>query len=108
MENKHTYKEYTFPNGNKIKLTVAFGHLLKLREKNKKIYEKLNHSILNGVNEMIEAAYVLYGAYLCACYAGENGGAENIMGETEFIEALEDDVLDVMIAGNSLLSKKKN
>ena len=108
MESKHTYKEYTFPNGEKIKLTVAFGHLLKLRENNKKIYEKLNQCILNGVGEMIEAAYVLYGAYLCACYAGENGGADNIMSETDFINALEDDVLDVMIAGNSLLTKKKN
>lgn len=108
MESKHTYKEYTFPNGDKIKLTVSFSYLLKLKENNKKIYEKLNQSILNGVGEMIEAAYVLYGAYLCACYAGENGGVENIISETDFISALEDDVLDVMIAGNSLLSKKKN
>lgn len=108
MENKSTCKEYTFPNGEKIKLTIAFGHLLKLREKNKKIYERLNRSILNGITEMVDAAYVLYGAYLCACYAGENGGAENIMGESDFLNALEDDVLDVMIAANSLLSKKKN
>ena len=108
MESKNTYKEYKFPNGETIKLTVAFCWLLKLREKNKRIYEKLNNGILNGVSEMVDAAYVLYGAYLCACYAGENGGADNIMTESDFLAALEDDVMDVMIAGNSLLSKKKN
>ena len=108
MDVKNTFKEYKFPNGETIKLTVAFCYLLKLRENNKKIYEKLNNGILNGVSEMIDAAYVLYGAYLCACYAGENGGKESIMTETDFIAALEDDVMDVMIAGNSLLSKKKN
>ena len=108
MDVKNTFKEYKFPNGETIKLTVAFYYLLKLRENNKKIYEKLNNGILNGVSEMIDAAYVLYGAYLCACYAGENGGKESIMNESDFIAALEDDVMDVMIAGNSLLSKKKN
>lgn len=108
MENKFTYKEYKFPNGETVKLTVAFFYLLKLRENNKRIYEKLNHGILHGVDEMIDAAYVLYGAYLCACYAGENGGKDNIMSESDFITALDDDVMDVMIAGNALLNKKKN
>lgn len=108
MENKLTFKEYKFPNGKTIKLTVAFFYILKLRENNKRIYERLNKAILNGVDEMIEAAYVLYGAYLCACYAGENGGKDNIMNESDFIEALEDDIYDVMIVGNSLLDKKKN
>lgn len=107
MASKFTFKEYKFPNGETVRLTVAFCFLLKLKENNKKIYEKLNNGILNGVSEMVDAAYVLYGAYLCACYAGENGGTENIMNESEFIAALEDDVLDVMIAGNELLSKKK-
>lgn len=106
MENKFTFKEYKFPNGETVKLTVAFCWLLKLRENNKRIYEKLNKGILNGVDEMIEAAYVLYGAYLCACYAGANG--DYIMSESDFIAALDDDVMDVMIAGNDLLNKKKN
>lgn len=108
MENKLTFKEYKFPNGETIKLTVAFFYVLKLREANKRIYERLNKAILNGVDEMIDAAYVLYGAYLCACYAGENGGKDNIISESDFIVALEDDVMDVMIVGNSLLEKKKN
>lgn len=108
MENKHTYTEYKFPDGETIKCTVAFKFLLKLREKNKKIYDKLNAGILMGVKEMTEAAYVLYGAYLCGCYAGENGGEENIMSESDFLDRLEDDVLDVMLAGTALINKKKN
>lgn len=108
MESKHTFKEYKFPNGEAIKCTVAFRFLITLRERNEKIYERLNKGLLLGVKELTEAVYVLYGAYLCACYAGANGGEENIMPESEFIDKLDDDLLDVMILCNDLISKKKN
>lgn len=108
MDAKHTYVEYTFPNGNTIKCTVAFRFLLKLRENNKKIYQKLNDGLLMGVKELADAAYILYGAYLCACYAGENGGEENITPENEFIEALEDDLIEVMLKCTEFINKKKN
>lgn len=109
MENKHTYKEYKFPNGATIKCTVAFRFLAMLRDKNKKIYERLNKGIMYGVaDDVMEAAYVLYGAYLCACYAGENGGEENIMKESEFIDSLDNDILDVLAVCAELTDKKKN
>lgn len=108
MDNMHTYTEYTFPNGEKIKCTVAFRFLPKLREENKRIYTKLNHALINGVEELLETAYILYGSYLCACYAGENGGAEKIMSEADFMEALDDDLISVMQTCNSFLNKKKN
>ncbi len=108
MENKHTYTEYTFPSGETIKCTVAFKYLPKLREQNKRIYTKLNHALINGVEELLETAYILYGSYLCACYAGENGGAENTMNEADFVEALGDDLMTVLITCNSFLNKKKN
>lgn len=105
---KNTYTEYTFPNGQTIKCTVAFRFLLKLREKNKRIYQKMNDGLLMGVKELAESAYVLYGAYLCACYAGENGGEESIIPEGEFIGALEDDLVNVMIKCTEFINKKKN
>ena len=108
MENKHTYTEYSFPNGQTIKCTVAFKYLPKLREQNKRIYSKLNHGLINGIEELMETVYILDGAYLCACYAGENGGADNIMSEADFIDALEDDLMSVMVVCNSFLNKKKN
>lgn len=108
MENKFTFKEYKFPNGETIKCTVAFNFLIRLREANEKIYERVNKCLLLGVKELADAPYVLYGAYLCACYAGENGGAENIIPENEFIAALDDDLLDVYILCGSLMNKKKN
>lgn len=108
MESKHTYKEYKFPNGETIKLTVAFKFLLVLRERNEKIFERLNDGLLMGVKELTKAIYVMYGAYLCACYAGENGGEENIMTESEFIDKLDDDLLDVMVVCTDLINKKKN
>lgn len=108
MENKHTYKEYKFPNGETIKCTVAFRFMIMLRERNEKIYERLNKGLLFGVKDFVDAIYVLYGAYLCACIAGENGGEAAIMGESEFIDKLDDDLLDVMILCNSLINKKKN
>ena len=108
MDKMHTYTEYTFPGGETIKCTVAFRFLPKLREQNKRIYAKLNHALINGVEELLETAYILYGAYLCACYAGENGGAENAMSEADFMDALDDDLLTVMQTCNSFLNKKKN
>lgn len=108
MDNMHTYTEYTFPNGNTIKCTVAFRFLPKLKEQNKRIYTKLNHALINGVEELLDTAYILYGSYMCACYAGENGGAENIMSEADFMDALEDDMIAVMQTCNSFLNKKKN
>lgn len=108
MDAKHTYVEYTFPNGNTIKCTVAFRFLLKLRENNKKIYQRLNDGLLMGVKELTEAAYILYGAYLCACYAGENGGEDNIIPENDFIEALDDDLIEVMLKCTEFINKKKN
>ena len=109
MENKNTFREYKFPNGETIKCTVAFIHLLKLREQNKRIYKKLNDGIMNGIGEdMIEAVSILYGAYLCACYAGENGGdAANAMTEANFIEKVEDDVAGVLSVCFDLITKKK-
>ncbi len=108
MDNMHTYTEYTFPGGETIKCTVAFRFLPKLREHNKRIYTKLNHALINGVDELLETAYILYGSYLCACFAGENGGIENIMSEDDFINALEDDLISVMQTCNSFLNKRKN
>lgn len=107
MESKFTFKEYKFPDGETIKCTVAFAMLLKLRAHNKKIYEQMNNSLLMGVKDMTEAVYVLYGAYLCACYAGENGGEENIMGESAFIEKIDDDLMNVMILCGEFLNVKK-
>lgn len=109
MESKHTYIEYKFPNGETIKCTVAFRFLLKLREQNKKVYEKLNNCLRDGIaDDLAESVYALYGAYLCACYAGENGGTENIMKESEFIDAVDDDLLDVFNVCAQFLNKKKN
>ena len=97
MENKFTFKEYKFPDGRMVKCTVAFNFLIQLREANEKIYERVNKCLLLGVKELADAPFVLYGAYLCACYAGENGGVENIIPENEFIDALDDDLTNVEI-----------
>ena len=108
MDNMHTYTEYTFPSGEKVKCTVGFKYLPKLREQNKRIYGKLNHALINGIEELLETAYILYGSYLCACFAGENGGIENAMSEADFVEKLDDDLINVMITCNAFLNKKKN
>lgn len=109
MENKNTYREYKFPSGETIKCTVAFKFLLKLREQNKKIYKKVNDGILNGIGEdLFDSVSILYGAYICACYAGENGGESTIMNESEFIDKIEDDITGVFNACFDLINKKKN
>lgn len=104
----NTFVEYKFPNGNTIKCTVAFKFLLRLRSEYKSVYEALNEGLLYGTKEIFSAAMVLYGAYVCACYAGENGGTESIMTQTDFVDALEDDVMNVMVKCAELVSRKKN
>ena len=108
MENKHTYKEYTLSNGDTVKCTVAFKYLLELREKNKHIYKMVNDGLMHGVSDMADAAYILYGAYLCACYAGENGGADNAMSAADFVGALDDDLIGVLSVCSEFINKKKN
>lgn len=107
-EYKLTYKEYKLDNGETIKCGIAFVLLLKLRTHNKRVYEKLNNVIVNGLKDVTDAASALYGAYLCACCAGENGGIENAMSEDDFLVALGDDITGVAELCGSLLSKKKN
>ncbi len=105
---KNTFVTYRLADGQEIKCTVAFRYLLKLRENNKKIYQRLNDGLLNGIKEIAESAYILYGAYLCACYAGENGGEESILGETEFFDRLGDDFIGVMLKCTEFIERKKN
>ena len=108
MENKFTFKEYKFPNGETIKCTVCFAMLMKLRAKNKEIYDVVNNGLLYGVADMATSAELLYGAYLCACYAGENGGVDAALQKDEFIQNLDDDLVNVYALCVSLVNKKKN
>lgn len=107
-EYKLNYKEYKLESGETVKCGIAFILLMKLRTHNKRAYEKLNNVIVNGLKDVTDAASVLYGAYLCACVAGENGGIENAMSEDDFIFDLGDDIAGVAELCGSLISKKKN
>lgn len=108
MENKFTFKEYKFPNGETVKCTVCFAMLTQLRAADKKLYDVVNDGLLRGVDDLVLSAEILYGAYLCACYAGENGGIDSAMSKEDFVKKLDDDLVSVYAVCVSLIQKKKN
>ena len=63
---KNTYIDFTFEDGDTVKMTLAFYFLYQLKAKNKAIYDKYNQIMTKGANEEIDMLTILYAAYLCA------------------------------------------
>lgn len=79
--------------GEKVGLTLTFGLLYKLREKQKERYEKYNKIVMDGIKDMLDYPIALYTAYLCKCVE-ENREPE--MTEEEFRERLTFDMREVV------------
>ncbi len=65
-ETKNTYYEFKFADGEKVKLTITFSLLNRLKSKNKELYERYNKYRMDGSKDMLEWLEMLYVAYLCA------------------------------------------
>lgn len=102
-EKKNTYYEYTFADGSKVKMTLTFFLLNRLKSKNKDLYDRYNGYRMNGSKDILEWVEMLYVAYLCANMDDYN----NCLSEDEFIEKCGNDFEAVTKAVTILTTPKK-
>ena len=101
MQLATTY-EFTFADGDKCELTLAFIRIKRLASKNRSLYDRYNKTMVNGPKEELEMLTVVYAAYVCA-----NLDKDNILTEDQFIEKCGSDRRALQNALNSLINPKK-
>lgn len=102
-ELKNTKYEFTFEDGDKCEMTIAFYALYQLKAKNKSLYERYNKIMTKGAEEELDMITVLYAAYLCA----NIGDVPNCMSEEEFMIKCGSDRLAIKSAMEALVKPKK-
>ena len=100
---KNTYQELELLNGEKVKLTLNFARLLKVKSDNPQLYDRFMKVLQNKDYDIVfDSLTVVYIAYLCA-----NIGEETLT-EDELSELIPFDLeLINTIAGRLIQSKKK-
>lgn len=86
---KNTYVDIELETGETVKATLAYIHLLHLKNHNKEIYDRYNRIMTKGPQDELEIITVIYAAYLCACVA--NDEIEEAMTEEEFLSVMSPD-----------------
>lgn len=97
-----SYREIELQNGEKIKLTLNFAGLYKLRNKEPQLYEEYNGMIMDGIHDDLQNIRMIYIAYVCA-------NLEEHMGFEEFLESapFDREIINQAIGGMLTPSKKK-
>ncbi len=100
------YKELELKDGSKVKLTLSWELLIKLRSKSKSDYTRYSKMVTHGIgDDVIGMITVLYAAYLCA-YVEEKGSFTGAMSESEFTAQVPDSYRLVSETVNWLLDPK--
>lgn len=86
---KNTYVDIELETGETVKATLAYIHLLHLKNHNKEIYDRYNRIMTKGPQDELEIVSVIYTAYLCAMIA--NDDIEEAMTEEEFMSVMSPD-----------------
>lgn len=86
---KNTYIDIELETGETVKATLAYIHLLHLRNHNKEAYDRYNKIMTKGVQDELDSIYILYVAYLCALVAKDN--FDEAMTEEEFLSVMSPD-----------------
>lgn len=102
----NTVYELETIDGDKLKLTLTYRMLYKLRSKHREQYEEYNKIMTKGAKDELDNITVLYTAYLCE-YMDENGDTDKAMSFDEFLDVLPFDRSDIMRAVGMLISPKK-
>lgn len=104
---KCTMQELKLVDGSKIKLTLNFARLLKVKNHNKKLYEDYMTALKGGkdFDPIFDSLKVLYVAYLCA--DSDKLGTDEIMSEEEFIEMVPSDMELINTVAAGLIQPKK-
>lgn len=99
---KNTTLDYVLNNGNTVKLTLTFGKLNVLKSVNNQLYEKFNKIVNGKSDEILDLVTIIYVAYWCA-----NFGKDGILTESEFIDLVPFDLLDIKKVFTTLTQPKK-
>lgn len=104
MENKALATRYNFEfyDGTTCDMTLTFISLIKLKNKNKSLYDRYNKIMSKGGEDEFDTLTVLYAAYVCA-----NIESDDLMSEDEFIEKCGCDRWALNDALQSLTNPKK-
>lgn len=99
--------EIEMSDGTKLKLTISWGLLIKLRALNKQLYSKFSGVVMAGAaDDVLKMLDIVYCGYICQ-YIEDNGTLANALTQDEFIAVAPADVEAVTMAAMELISPKK-
>lgn len=99
--------EIEMSDGTKLKLTISWGLLIKLRALNKQLYSKFSGVVMAGAaDDVLKMLDIVYCGYICQ-YIEDNNTLADALTQDEFIAAAPADVEAVTMAAMELISPKK-
>lgn len=99
--------EIEMSDGTKLKLTISWGLLIKLRALNKQLYSKFSGVVMAGAaDDVLKMLDIVYCGYICQ-YIEDNGTLADALTQDEFIAVAPADVEAVTMAAMELISPKK-
>lgn len=99
--------EIEMSDGTKLKLTITWGLLIKLRALNKQLYSQFSHVVMAGAaDDVLKMLDIVYCGYICQ-YIEDNGTLTDSLTQDEFIAVAPADVNAVTMAAMSLISPKE-
>lgn len=99
--------EIEMSDGTKLKLTISWGLLIKLRALNKQLYSKFSGVVMAGAaDDVLKMLNIVYCGYICQ-YIEDNGTLADALTQDEFIAVAPADVEAVTMAAMELISPKK-
>lgn len=101
---KNTHITIVMENGKEVELTLSFGLLYQMRERDKDTYERYNGIVMNGAKEMLDYVDGLHAAYVCGCI---EKGTEPEMNRNEFMDNLPYEMTEVVEVYSELFSPGK-
>lgn len=102
----NTVYELETNDGEKMKLTLAYRLLYKLRAKHRAEYDDYNRIMMKGAKDEFDNLTIIYTAYLCE-QIDETGDTEGAMGFDEFMDLMPIDRSEVVRAVGMLIAPKK-
>lgn len=99
--------EIEMSDGSKLKLTISWGLLIKLRALNKQLYSKFSGVVMAGAaDDVLKMLDIVYCGYICQ-YIEDNNTLADALTQDEFIAVAPADVEAVTMAAMELISPKK-
>lgn len=99
--------EIEMSDGTKLKLTISWGLLIKLRALNKQLYSKFSGVVMAGAaDDVLKMLDIVYCGYICQ-YIEDNNTLADALTQDEFTAVAPADVEAVTMAAMELISPKK-